>query len=123
MEWWQVLLEHALQLTIAIVLPVAMHLINQQLKQRKLEFLSGVVDKAVLGGVHYAEEQARKALNDGKEKTPAALKLDMALDYAQAQLQQSGYDQVARDKLIQLIESKLYKERGILVLEEKRMLE
>lgn len=112
MEWWQVLLNHVLELSIAILVPVALHLLNRWLKQRELEFLSEVVEKAVTGGVAFAEEQAHKALKADGKKTPSAEKLDIALNFVEGRLKDAGYDKLARDKLIELIEAKLNQVRS-----------
>lgn len=117
-EWWMVLLDFLLQL----VAPIAMAVITtlaaiavrkwgSKLDADKQEALIRLTDGIVTAGISFAEEQGRKVLRADKVKTGSASKLQMAVDFIQGQLDQSGLPQVGKDELIKLIESRLHQER------------
>lgn len=55
---------------------------------------------------------ARSKVKLGEAAPSGAQKLDVAINYVQAQLQLMGYDTVARDKLVELIEGALAKQQA-----------
>lgn len=71
----------------------------------------GLLD-AVDRGINYAEEKAVKALKLGDDAPEGAKKLQAALDYVESEVQRLGYDKLARDKLVELIEAKLNAKRA-----------
>jgi len=70
--------------------------------------LLGAVDR----GISYAEEKAIQALKIGDNAPEGAKKLQSALEYVESEVQRLGYDVLARDKLVALIEAKLNGKRA-----------
>lgn len=68
--------------------------------------------QAVDRGISYAEEKAVKALKLGEGAPDGAGKLQSALEYVESEVQRLGYDEMARDKLVELIEAELNKKRA-----------
>lgn len=117
-EWWMVLLDFLVQLSAPLVTGILgilgtwlVRKIGRKWDAEKVETLLRLKDGLVTSGVAFAEEQARKALKNGEERTASADKLAAATDYIQAQLEQSGVGRMAEDELMKLIEARLHIER------------
>lgn len=118
-EWWMVLLDFLVQLSAPLVTGIlgvlGTWLVRKLTKKwdvEKQEASVRLVDGFITSGVAFAEEQARKALRTDSVKTQSADKLQSAVDYIQQQIQSSGADTIARDELVNLIESRLHQERS-----------
>lgn len=130
--WWEVLLAHLVEVVGSIVLIVVPVLVRAAIQKwgaklaaEKRLAIQRLVDGVLGGAVAYAEEQAKKALHDGGERTPGAEKLGKALEYAQTQLIQSGVSDIAQDELVKLLEAKLHLQRAAMAdaarAEQKRL--
>lgn len=106
-DWWQSLLVLALQTAAAILTPVIGVLITLLLRRWGIQVQQKQVDAIVTQAVGFAEQKAKVALKDGAPKTPGAQKLQVALDIAQALMTQFKVKEMAKDKLVALIEAKL----------------
>lgn len=71
-----------------------------------------LTDNLIMAGVAFAEEQGRKALNAGQQKSKGAEKMELATRFIQRQLLESGLPTMTEQGLRELIESKLSQERG-----------
>lgn len=117
-EWWMVLLDFLVQLSAPLVTGILgvlgtwlIRKIGRKWDAEKVETLVRLKDGLVTSGVAFAEEQARKALRNGEERTASADKLAAATEYIQGQLEQSGVGRMAEDELVKLIEARLHIER------------
>jgi hypothetical protein len=118
-EWWMVLLDFLVQLSAPLVTGIlgvlGTWLVRKLTKKwdvEKQEAAVRLVDGFVTSGVAFAEEQARKALRSDKVKTESADKLQSAVDYVMTQIKTSRIDEIGRDELVSLIESRLAAERA-----------
>jgi hypothetical protein len=118
-QWWMVLLDFLVQLSAPIITAIfgilgawAVRRLTRKWDIEKQEAVTRLVDGFVVSGVAFAEEQARKAFRADKKQTQGAEKLQSALDYIEQQISSSGVDQIARDELMKLIESRLQMERS-----------
>jgi hypothetical protein len=112
-EVWGTVMENLLPIVSAIVLPVLLILVRKfiQWLEIKLDFeISEAAELKILSlieeGIRYAEEQAKKALKDG-EKLSAESKLGLAIEYVVERCKDLGLPELARDKLVKLIEAKI----------------
>lgn len=117
-EWWMVLLDFLVQISAPLVTGILgvlgtwlIRRIGKKWDAEKVETLLRLKDGLVTSGVAFAEEQARKALKNGEERTASADKLAAATEYIQGQLEQSGVGRMAEDELVKLIEARLHIER------------
>ena len=118
-EWWMVLLAGLMQLVSPIIIAVLGTLVSIAIRKwgRKMDVdtqdrLIDVTQRLIAGGVAFAEEQGRKALKVGEAQSNGASKLQHAMDYVQERLQESGFSEIATDRLQKLIEAKLHAERS-----------
>jgi len=118
-EWWMVLLGFLVQISAPLVTAILGVLGTWMVKKlgkkwdvEKQEAAVRLVDGFVVSGVAFAEEQARKALRVDKVKTDGAEKLQSAVDYIEQQISSSGVDNIARNELVKLVESRLHMERS-----------
>ena len=118
-EWWMVLLEFAVQLSVPIVTVVLgilgtwlMRKLTRKWESEHQEAAIRLTDGLITAGIAFAEEQARKALRVGGKRTEGAEKLGSALKFIQGQLDQSGWPNIAEVELTRLIEAKLQQERS-----------
>ena len=66
------------------------------------------IDAAILDGIEYAEEQARKRLKSGSGITTASdAKLDLAVTHAIMEMRRMGLPEMARDRIVALIEARI----------------
>lgn len=105
---WQALAVHGIGLVGSLLMAVVTYLIHKYFKNQSMD---DILDKALATSIAWAEEQGRKALNDGKP-LESKTKLDMAASMAMDMLDNSGYEKMAQDKLEALIEAKLGGERA-----------
>jgi hypothetical protein len=117
-EWWMVLLDFLVELSAPLVTAIlgvlgtwVIRKIGKKWDAEKVETLLRLKDGLVTSGVAFAEEQGRKALKNGEERTASADKLAAATEYVQAQLEQSGVGRMAESELVKLIEARLHIER------------
>lgn len=108
--WWEVLLAHLLEATVAIAVPVLSTLAVVLLKRWNIKLKYETVYDLALKGAGWAEQQALKRLKDGVV-TPSAQKLDDALRFARDIAEQQKLPKKATDKLQDLIESALGAEK------------
>lgn len=73
--------------------------------------VEAAIQDVVERSIGYAAEKAHKAAKLGEDAPNGAKKLRDALEFAEAEVQRLGYDVMARDKLVELIESRLGVER------------
>lgn len=118
-EWWMVLLDFLVQLSAPLVTGILgvlgtwiVRKLTKKWDVEKREAAERLTSNFITSGVAFAEEQARKALRTDKVKTEGAEKLQTAVDYVQQQLQTAGVGDIARDELVNLIESRLHMERA-----------
>ena len=109
-EWWQNLIVHLVGAVITIFVPVLSYLAYTLAKRWGVNIELDTVDKILAKAVGFAEQKAKKALNDGAGKTGAAEKLDWALSMATDMSKKYGLSKKATDKLNDLIEAKLGEE-------------
>ena len=124
-EWWEVLLSHLVEIVGTLVLIIVPVLVRKALQKWGSKMsaegqlaVQKLTDGILGGAVAFAEEQAKKALDAGEERTPGAAKLDSAVEYAMTQLRQSGAEDIARDELVRLLEAKLNMQRANMVAGE-----
>lgn len=117
-EWWMVLLEFLVQISAPLLTAILgvlgtwlIRKIGKKWDTENLEKVLKLKDGLITSGVAFAEEQARKALKSGEDKTDSAKKLSAAVEYIQEQLDNSGVEAIAEEKLVHLIEAKLHMER------------
>jgi len=117
--WWQVLLIHLMDAVVPIVAAVLGTLVSiavrkwgKKLDTEKQDAVIRLTNDFIAAGIGFAEEQGRKALKDGAERTPGADKLGSALEFVQDRLSVSGLDKMAEEELSRLIESRLASERA-----------
>lgn len=125
-EWWQMLLSHLVEIVasaVLLVVPVmfraALAKWATKLTAEKQLVLAKLFNGILLGAVAYAEEQARKALREGSPVPNGVLKLDLALEYTEREIQRSGLPSMVRADLERLLESRLQLERGRLAAGEE----
>lgn len=126
MDFWMTLIEQALlPVVVAVLTPVLLALARRgirelerrtdiQLSERREKQILNVVDDAI----HFAEEQARKALK-GKETdfekiTDSEMKMKAAIKYVRKRADEMGLDELVEkssDELAELIESRLFRKR------------
>ncbi len=117
-DWLKIVLENMLPLVVAIITPVIMifvrKLINKmeekwnfQIDQDKKQRIEELIGMAI----GYAEEKARSALKVGG-LTEGQKKLDNAMKFVTGEIQRFGLDEMASEKLVELIEAKLFKMRA-----------
>jgi hypothetical protein len=118
-EWWEVLLSHLVEVVASlcmVILPIliraAINRWTKKLDADKQLAIQRLIDGILSGAVAFAEEQAKKALDAGQEKTPSAQKLDTALSYARDQIVASGVGEVSREQLEKWLEARLHMQRG-----------
>lgn len=118
-EWWMVLLEFIVQLSVPIVTMVlgvlGTWLIRKLTKKWDAEHQEAALrltDGLLTAGIAFAEEQARKAVRAGETRTRGADKLGHAIDFIHNQIDQSGLPNIAEAELKKLIEAKLQQERS-----------
>jgi hypothetical protein len=112
-EVWGTVLENLLPIVTAVLLPVLLVLVRKFLLwlEVKLDFdMNEAIELKILSlieeGILYAEEQALKALKDGK-KLGSDDKLRLAIEYVVERCRDLGLPELARDKLVKLVESKV----------------
>jgi len=117
-SWWQYLLANVIQIAVVILTPTAIllahKLVSVVAKKTGVEVSerhNALVDEWVNKGIHYAEEQGRKALKADKplsndDKKAAAAK------FAMDGLNSLGLPNAGRDALEALAESKLHMQRA-----------
>lgn len=118
-EWWQVLLVGLMDSALPIIGTVlgtfatlAVRKWGKRLDVEKQDGIIKMTNDLIGAGIGFAEEQGRKALNDGAERTPGAEKMGSAMDFIQERFEASGLDKMAEVELKRLIESKLSQERA-----------
>lgn len=109
-----VILDHAiaaLGVLLGIVVPVlGAYLVMLIKKKTGLELSAQAEAKlqgALLDGVSFAEEWARKKVVSGEEKPASAQKLDAALKFVKDELERLGLTDIAEEKLRDMLEAKL----------------
>jgi len=118
---WVVLLTDAIiPLAVVFLTPLLIALANRAIaafqEKTKVELSKeqrAAMEQAVHEAIHYAEEQARKALKGDKELDGES-KMQAALDYLKAKadvLELDDLTEAQADKLAALVEAKLYRER------------
>lgn len=108
-QWWGVLLAFLIKAFVAIAVPVLTATIVALANRWKLKLEHDKVQTIAAAAVGFAEQKALNALKDGKDKTPGAEKLKLALDFANGLAEQYKLKQKAADKLSDLIEAALGK--------------
>lgn len=118
-EWWQALLVGLMDSALPIIGTVlgtfatlAVRKWGKRLDVEKQDGIIKMTNDMIGAGIGFAEEQGRKALNDGAERTPGAEKLNSAMEFIQERFKVSGLDKMADVELKCLIESKLAHERA-----------
>ncbi len=77
---------------------------NLNVSDQQFNSITGLV----LQGINYAEEKANTwAKEDEDDRPDSAHKLDLALEFVNAQARELGLDLMARDRLVELIEAQL----------------
>lgn len=119
MDYLKVILEFVLPLVVAIATPILVLLARRFVAylEKKWNFEAtqeqlATLDRIVTDAIGFAEEQALKKLKLGEDSPDGAKKLDMALDYIADRARDSGLDELAKEKLVRLIEAKLFARRA-----------
>lgn len=118
MDYFKVIVENVLPVVIAILTPILLLLAKRLIVylEKKWDFdmsdkmeaaLMDVISRAVV----FAEEKAMAAVKTGEDIPDGAQKLDNALEYAISEMKRLGLDELAKEKLAELIESKLFEKR------------
>jgi len=119
MEWWQLILDHLIELAgtvaIGVLLIGAKALLNAL--ERKLNIdvddrVEMMIQKAVRDGVLYAEQAAKRAAKLEKKTISPDDKLALAVNHALHALEQSGVEDIARDFILRLVEAKVAELNG-----------
>ena len=117
-EWWQALLVGLMDSALPIIGTVlgtfatlAVRKWGKKLDTEKQDSIIKLTNDFIGAGIGFAEEQGRKALNDGADRTEGADKMAEAMGFIQERLKASGLDKMAEVELKRLIESKLAQER------------
>lgn len=118
-EWWQVLLVHLMDAVAPIVIAVLGTLVSiavrkwgKKLDAEKQDAVIKLTNDFIAAGIGFAEEQGRKALKDGAERTASADKMGSAMEFIQERLEASGLSRMAEVELTKLIEARLASERA-----------
>jgi hypothetical protein len=118
-EWWMVLLIGLMDIIAPVVISilgalaaVAIRKLGKKWDVETQDKFIGLTQSMIASGISFAEEQGRKALRAGEDQTDGATKMAHAVSFVQERLDESGVGQMAEDKLVQLIESRLMKERS-----------
>lgn len=116
-DWWQVLLADLLQAFVVIAVPVISTLVAVLLRRWKINLEADQVEKVAAKAAGWAEQKALSALKEGKPKTSAAEKMDLALNFGNELVEKYGLKRAAAEKLQDLIEAELGKKK----LDEKKV--
>lgn len=108
MTVWEAIGVHGLEIVASVVMVVVTALVNKYIKNKDV---ADTLDSILGKGVAWAEEQGRKALNDGSPMT-GDTKLELAAQFVLKELEDLGYPKLAEDKLIAYLEAKLHSERS-----------
>jgi hypothetical protein len=130
--WWEILLSYLVEIVASLMLVVIPVLVRaalakwgEKLSVDKQVAVQRLVDGVLGSAVAFAEEQAKKALHDGGERTPGAQKMDQALAYAKRQLESSGVGVIAEEDLVAWMEARLHLQRAAMAdaarAEQKRL--
>lgn len=103
---WQVVLDHLLSVLVPLLLSVGLVLLRSFLAKKGLESSQAILDDVITRSVHYAEEEAHKALKKD-EHLAGHEKMDAAMTFAESEMSRLGLDKMAQDSLTKMIESKL----------------
>jgi len=109
---WQVILQHLMEIVVALGVPVLLILLKTYLKKKGIEADMGTLNELLSKAVGFAEQMGKKALKDGAEQTDNAQKLDWALSKGRELAEANKLDQWVVDKLESLIEAKLGEQNG-----------
>ena len=118
-EWWQVLLVHLMDAVAPIVITILGTLVGIAVRKygKKLDVENQdaaikLTNDFIVAGIGFAEEQGRKALKEGSERSEGAEKLDRAMEFIQERIEANGLDKIVEEELGRLIESRLAAERA-----------
>lgn len=118
MDYFKVIVENILPVVIAILTPILLLLVKRLVVylEEKWEFdMSDQMESALMDvisrAVAYAEEKAMQAVSTGDELPDGPTKLKNALEYAMSEIKRIRLDELAKEKLAELIESKLFEKR------------
>lgn len=109
---WQVVLQHLLEIIVAIAVPVLVSLIHTLLKKYGVKVQMETLDSVLSKAIGFAEQKAKKALKAGEDQTGNAQKLDWALSKGMELAEANKLDKWVVDKLEDLIEAKLGEQNG-----------
>jgi hypothetical protein len=119
MDYLKVVGENLLPVVFTILTPILLLLVKRLVSylEKKWDFqitqsqeydLMDLISRAIA----YAEEKAMAALKTGDDIPDGAKKLEIALEFAMSEIKRMKLDEMAKEKLTQLIESVLNKKRA-----------
>jgi hypothetical protein len=118
-EFWHSIVAHLLEIVVVVATPLVLLLVRKliQVLADKVgveveERYMVLADEWVGKGIAYAEEQAHKALKEGKEPVKGAEKQIMAVEFIADALEGTGLVNTGKDALAKLVEAKLQLERS-----------
>lgn len=116
--FWQAILSHLLEIVVVVATPLILLLVRkliQVMEDKTALNLSAeqeqLIDTWVGRGIAFAEEQAHKALKEGKAPLPGDEKKNAAVDLVAAGLKSTGIVDLGADALAKLVEAKLNMQR------------
>jgi len=118
MEILKVILENLLPVVVALVTPILLLLAKKAIQAIEARYDLDVITTqeqaiydALREGISWAEERAQARLKASQQPTPSSAKLDAALDYTIGQIERLGLPAIARERLAQMLEARLFAER------------
>jgi hypothetical protein len=118
MEILKVILENLLPVVVALVTPILLILAKKAIQAIEARYdldVSATQEQAIYDalreGICWAEEKAQSRLKASSQPTSASAKLDAALDYTLGQIERLGLPAIARERLAQMLEARLFAER------------
>ena len=111
-SWWQNLIWNLITIFAPIVAGVFTVLVFRIANRYGIHLEKSQVESIVNKSIGYAEEKARQALNEGKEKTSGAKKAQIAADMAKLLASQYKLNDKAIEGLDKLIVAKLGESRS-----------
>lgn len=120
MDYVKIVLENILPVVFLIATPILVLLVRRLVLylEKKWNFQmseeqKASMDRVLTGAIGYAEEKALTAVKTDPTKLPdGAKKLDAALEFAMSEIKRMGLDDLAAQKLKELLEAKLFEMRA-----------
>jgi len=117
-DWLKIVLENLVPLVVAIATPIIMLFVRRLIKKMEEKWNFQIdqdkarhIEELISAAIGYAEEKARSALKVGG-LTEGQEKLDNAMKFVTGEIERFGLDKLASEKLMELIEARLFRMRS-----------